>query len=196
MVVRIITMAAVLAGLVLSAGPLPLEAQEQTVPLNLQISIFLKILTYDRALHTRAPSGVRIGIVYNLQKESKRAKDELTEFLQGLSDKTVSELPLTFTCVEFVSGGQLEEFVRSDSVNVLYITPGQDKNISAIVKVSRAQKILTFAGTSQYVEKGLSVGLELVQDKARVLINLPASKAEGTNFQAGLLKLARVIGHS
>lgn len=196
MVVRIITMTTILVGLILATGPHPSGAGEQTVPLDLQISIFLKILTYDRALHTKAPSGVRIGIVYCRQKKSEQIKDELSEILASLSDKTVNELPLTFTNVEFVSGDQLAEFIGSDSVNVLYITPGLGKNISAIAKVCRAQKVLTFAGIPQYVEQGLSVGLELAKDKARILINLSASKAEGSDFPANLLKLARIIDHS
>lgn len=38
-----------------------------------------------------------------------------------------------------------------------------------------------------------SVGIDLTGDRPDIVINLPAAKAEGADFDAQLLKLARVI---
>ena len=47
-----------------------------------------------------------------------------------------------------------------------------------------------------YVEAGLSVGLDIERDRPQIVVNLEASRAEGADFGAQLLKLARVLGRS
>jgi hypothetical protein len=101
------------------------------------------------------------------------------------------------SCIEipFTSGDALSSSIKTNAISVIYIAPGNSNNISAITQASQSGKILTITGVPDYVEKGLSVGIGLKADdnKPEIIINLPISKAEGSDFDANLLKLARVI---
>ena len=62
-----------------------------------------------------------------------------------------------------------------------------------ITGVSRAKKVITLTSVPDYVESGLAVGIGVKGGKPRIIINLPAAKAEGANFSSQLLRLAKVI---
>ena len=46
----------------------------------------------------------------------------------------------------------------------------------------------------RYVEGGLAIGVDMKGDRPEIVINLAASRAEGAELNAHLLKLARVVG--
>jgi hypothetical protein len=49
-------------------------------------------------------------------------------------------------------------------------------------------------GVPDYVRRGVAVGIGVVQDKPQVLINLAAARAEGSDFDASLLRIATILG--
>ena len=51
----------------------------------------------------------------------------------------------------------------------------------------------TIARGRPLVEAGLAIGVEVQGDKPRIVVNLPAAKAEGTSFGSELLRLADII---
>ena len=164
------------------------------VPLDLQTSIFLKILTFDRTLKERAWPELKIGILYRSQaKDSEKTKDDLVAILKGLKKEEVGGLPLTYSAVGFSSPEELEKTLRSEKIRVLYITPGNGEDIPSIAKISKELKILTITGVAKWVDRGISVGIGLKGRRPQIIINLPSSRAEGADFDARLLKLAKVI---
>ena len=53
---------------------------------------------------------------------------------------------------------------------------------------------MTFTTRESEVEAGFSVGLVAGERRDVIAINLEAARAEGVQFEAGLLKIARRIG--
>jgi hypothetical protein len=46
----------------------------------------------------------------------------------------------------------------------------------------------------RYVETGLAIGVDMKGERPEIVINLAASRAEGADLTAHLLKLARLVG--
>ena len=163
-------------------------------PADVQVTLLLKILTYDRAFQAKAKSGVTIGVVYvPSDAQSVKAKDEILKTLQMVADRTIKNVPIKFQPVEFRSPASLEAAVRT-GVNVFYIAPGNAEGLDQLIKVSHTRGVTTATGVPEYVQRGVAVGIGIKPDKKPdILINLSSSRSEGSDFDASLLRIATVV---
>src|SRR5262245_11659811 len=173
---------------------LPARAQSMALPAELQVPLILKILTYDRQFEAKAKKEVAIGIVFDpADAASGKAAEQVSDTLYKFSGKTVKKLPLKYYLVEFTNETELEATVKKRGINVLYLCPGITKSLQSVIKISQAQSITTATGVPDYVRRGVAVGIGVFQDKPQILINLPSSKSEGSEFDASLLQIATVL---
>jgi hypothetical protein len=183
---------AALAVLLLQA---PAPAEEMALAADLQIPLLLKVLTYDRNLEQKAGAELAIGIVHDpADRDSAKATDEVGSTLFKFQGKTVKKLPLKYYTIEYTSAADLEKFVKAKGISVLYVAPGSGKSLSAVLKVSDDLGLTTVTGVTDYVRRGVAVGIGVTQDKPQILINLAAARAEGSDFDASLLRIATVLG--
>jgi hypothetical protein len=163
-------------------------------PADVQITLLLKILTYDRFFQVKAKSAVMIGVVYvGSDPESVKAKDEILKTLQAVADRTIKNVPIKAVAVEYRDFASLEKTVRS-GINVLYIAPGNAATLSTVLRVSHTHGITTATGVPEYVQRGVAIGIGIKADKKPdILINLPSSRQEGSEFDASLLRIATVV---
>lgn len=164
-------------------------------PADLQIALLLKILTYDRSFQAKAHAGVTIGVVYvAADAESVRAKDEILKALQPFSDRTIKNVPIHAVPLEYRDPVSLEKAVRNGSINVFYIAPGNADSLQQLLRVSHIRGITTATGVPEYVQRGVAIGIGIKADKKPdILINLPNSRQEGSEFDASLLRIATVV---
>lgn len=174
-------------------GPLAVTA-ENGLPASQQVPLLLKILTYDRQLAAKAGSELTIGIVYVPgNSDSAKVTSDISGTLQRFTGKTVKSLPIRHWTIEYVTAERLEAVLREKSVNVIYVSPGNERNLATILRLSKAQHITTTTGVPEYVKRGVAVGIGSRQGKPEILINLESSKSEGSEFDAGLLRMATVV---
>ena len=64
---------------------------------------------------------------------------------------------------------------------------------SAITRVSQARQVTTTTGIPDFVRQGVAVGIGQRRGKPQIYINLEASKSEGSEFDASLLRIATVV---
>jgi len=191
--------AAALAGtLALGLLPLPVPvraAEAMPFPADVQITLLLKILTYDRSFQYKAKSGVTIGVLFvPTDPESVKAKDAIVKTLQLVADRTIKNQPIRHVTLEYKNPAELEKSVRSNRVNVFYIAPGNSDSLSAVMKLSKTYGITTATGVPEYVQRGVAIGIGIRADKKpEILINLPSSRSEGSEFDASLLRIATVV---
>ena len=161
---------------------------------DVQITLLLKILTYDRSFTAKAKSGVTIGVVYvPSDPQSVKAKDEIVKTLQAVSDLRIKNVPIKFQPIEYRNPASLETAARS-GVNVFYIAPGNAEILDQVLKVSHRSGITTATGVPEYVQRGVAIGIGIKADKKPdILINLPNSRSEGSEFDASLLRIATVV---
>ena len=172
----------------------PAGAEEMALPAADQVPLLLTILKYDRNLATKAGSELVIGIVHDpTDRDSAKATTDIGNAFFQYRGKTVSQLPIRYYTIEYTHNADLERFVKEKGISVLYIAPGNARNLANIVQLSQELRLTTATGVTDYVKRGASVGLTLAQDRPQILINVQSTKAEGSEFTASLLRLATII---
>jgi len=167
---------------------------DQLVPMNVQVPLFLKIMTFDRHFSTAPGEVVVIGIIYQGNvRSSANVKDEFLREMAKVATKDIGGRPVKCVPLDISEPVALAALVQQEHVRLLYVTPLRSASLQSILAVSRQQQIPTLSAVSEYVESGLSVGVLVNGPRAQILINLPASREEGIEFSSQLLKLARVI---
>jgi hypothetical protein len=164
-------------------------------PADVQITLLLKILTYDRSFQAKAKSAVTIGVVYvAADPESVKAKDEILKTLQLVADRTIKNVPIRAVALEYRDPAGLGKLVQKAGINVFYIAPGNADSLRELLRVSHTQGITTATGVPEYVQRGVAIGIGIKADKRPdILINLPSSRQEGSEFDASLLRIATVV---
>lgn len=175
--------------------PLSTTAQDMPVPAHIQVPIILKILSFDRNFTQKMASGLRIAIVYTPQDPvSHQAQRDVARALDQYAAVTIKKRPITYTSLAYRTAQRLDEIAADDNINVFYITPGNTAHLQALLRVSQTHQITTVTGVPDYVKQGVAVGVGVKKNrKPRLLINLPASKSEGSAFDANVLRLATVL---
>jgi hypothetical protein len=170
------------------------DTAPEAVPEEIQVPIFLKILTYDRSLEGRVEDTIHIGVLYFPENElSRKNKDGIIENLRLNKDKTINGVPFSFIEIEFSTNNALDEVAKKKKLNILYITNDAPHMLKGISQITQAKKILTITGRVDYVNQGISVGLGVKEEKPKIVINLSSAKAEGSDFSANLLKVCEVV---
>ena len=173
----------------------PAGAEQMSLGAEAQLPLLLKVLTYDRNFEQKAGAELALGIVHDpSDRDSAKATEEVGSTLYKFAGKTVKKLALKYYTIEFTGAADLEKFVKEKRISVLYITPGSAKALAAVLKVSQDLKLTTLTGVPDYVRRGVAVGIGVEQDKPQILINLGAARAEGSDFDASLLRIAVVVG--
>jgi hypothetical protein len=167
---------------------------QMAVAADRQVTLLLKILTYDRQIEAKAGKELVIGIVsVPRDLDAAKAMEAVLNTLHGYREKTVKRLPLNYYQQTYSTPEKLESWIRSKKISVLYVTPGHDHHLDEILSICQKLKITTTTGVPGYVHKGVSVGIGARQSKPQILINLTSSRREGSEFDASLLRIATVI---
>ncbi len=157
--------------------------------------LMLRILAYDRNFKTRADGKTApILLVYQEGNElSETTQVDLNNVFEELSASvTVGGLPLRVATLSYSKPLALEARVLSLHPVALFICPGLADAVPAISAVCRKRAVLSMTTTNAYLKTGISVGLSGGDDRIHMAINLPASKAEGVDLDAALLRIAEV----
>jgi len=185
-------MARVLLGLVaLALAAPPLVAQEQPVPVEVQMPLFAKLLDFNRSLPASREEVVILGIAYQRRYPASAATATAVR-------NAVRQLPLggrlfRVVLIDMDESESLATEMARQRVRVLYVSPLRAVEISAISKAARPAGILTLTGVPGYVRAGLAIGLDLRDGRPQILVNLEAARAEGADLDARLLQLASIV---
>jgi YfiR/HmsC-like len=173
-------------------------AQELAVPVAVQVPILAKILNFDRKLPERAGNRLVIGVLYQSRyRTSANVAEEVCRELRALPPGALGALEsLERSCVaiDLDATTALDSTLKRNGVRVLYVSPLRAVHLEEVAAVSRAARITTVTGVPRYVETGLAIGVDMKGERPGIVINLAASRAEGADLAAHLLKLARVVG--
>ncbi len=178
----------------LLGAPTVATAQDMAVPVNLQLTVFARALSYDRSLPQRAESTLVMGIVYQPDvRASAVAKDEVMAWIDRNGHAVSEHVELRGVPIALADTADLRTAIRRHRVDVLYVTPLRAVNLGHITQVTRAERVLTVTGVVSFVRSGVALGVDEQARRTRILINLPASRDEGSDFTAQLLAVSHVI---
>jgi hypothetical protein len=179
-------------------GAAGVTAQDTPVPVDVQVQIMVKVLNFDRNLPERLSGRLAVGVLYQSRyRTSTNVGSEVCRTLAQLPKQAMGameSLPVTCVLIDLDQEPDLAEAVKRGRIQVLYVSPMRAYRLEDVVKVSRAAQVTTLTGVPRYVESGLAIGVDMRGDRPEIMINLPASRAEGAELNAQVLKLARVLG--
>jgi YfiR/HmsC-like len=172
-----------------------LAAQDMPVPVEVQVPLLLKILAFDRALTGTQSDSLVVGIAFQgRNRTSSEIGAEARRQLTAGGRQAVAGRAIRVVAIDLDATDDISAILLRDSVRVLYVAPLRAVAISSVAAATRQRLVVSFTGIPRYVEQGLSVGIDVDGTHPQIVINLPASRAEGALFAADLLKLARITG--
>lgn len=162
-------------------------------PVEVQASIFNKVLTMERAINKKIKvSGkLTIGIVY--QSKYRASLNAYNKLVKLYKKMTYNRKKINIKAINIDKAEEIAKGLDPDKSYVLLVTPLRAIDIGDITKISEQKKILTLSLVADYVKQGLSVGLQQNADKPEILINLESAKKEGADFSSHLLKIVTII---
>ena len=179
------------AGLLLATA---CHAQEMAVPLEQQIPLLLKTISFDRNLRSRSGERIVLGILYQQRvRSSLEVKDKILEMLENEATQTIDGMPIQCVAIDLGSTDDLSSTIRNKHINLLYVAPVRAHDMATFASTARLLQIPTLTGVPEYVEDGLAVGIGARGEKPCIVINLNAARSEGADFDSHLLNLAKVI---
>jgi len=171
----------------------PVAAGAISVPFEVQVPLVLKALTYDRNLKTRGGDQARIAVLLP-PKGGRGPADDLAAALNGLPDRTVNGLPVTFREIVVTDAAALEAGLKDQRWVAVYVMPGFSKDeLAQVRRVCEAKRILTVAAAADEIERGMAFAIGAQSGKPQIVVDLAGSKACGSEFDLALLRVARVI---
>ncbi|HMG20285.1 MAG TPA: YfiR family protein [Kofleriaceae bacterium] len=154
--------------------------------------VLLRVLSYDRNVASRAGDRVTILVVYDEPAVAER--DRWLAALAGVGKITVADRAIEARTHAFRDAGRLEAAVREAHPAAIVVCGGLGRGLPELRAAARAHKAMTFTTREAEVEAGFSVGLVAGERRDVIAINLEAARAEGVQFEAGLLRIAKRIG--
>jgi hypothetical protein len=175
---------------VLASLPAAAVGQEVPVPAELQAKLFARILSFDRTLAADATGELLVGVL--VQREYRPSLEAGEDFAAAVVEMAPSDPRLRVVLLDAKQGG-LDALLQRHDLGALYVTPLRALTVAEVAGAARRLGIRTLTGVPGYVPAGLSTGLGLRDQRPEILINLEAARAEGTDYTAQLLGLARLV---
>lgn len=89
----------------------------------------------------------------------------------------------------------LSRLQNFEQCQVLYVSELKQAILQQVFVEIKKRPLLTIGAGADFAEQGGMVGMENVNGKINLLVNLPAVRDANLNISARLLKLAKVIGN-
>lgn len=176
----------------LTAEPVARAADRFDMDPARQALLLLRALAYDRQLKARAGTAVSILLVEG--QDADAACRELGHELEVLARTfTVVGLPVRVRMEIVSDASALDARLTAESVSVLFVCDGSRLEAAAVTSVARRLQVRTATSTSSRVYAGIGLGIVTRGTRLSVLVNLPAARAEGADFDASLLAVADVL---
>ena len=181
-------------------GPPVPKNDQMMVTVDLQMSMFSRVLRYEENLKRRlAGDSLVVGIIYQGESaQSILVKEEVTAAIIDLAqigDYTkVGTVPLRVS-----SATDLVREIDRHGIHIIYVAPLLEakKDVVEIARATRSRKVLTLTGIPDYLKQGLAVSIETTSShRPMVIFNLPVVDAEGCAFQAHLLQKATIVNQT
>lgn len=177
----------------LFSGHGAIEAQAMDLPVETQIPIFLKLLTFDRNLTTAAGSELRIAILYQGGNRESLATQRLADTELQKATRLFQGLTARIVAIDLEHEDDLARRLTDENVVAAYIGPLRAVDLKALLRTTRAAHVRTFSGVTRFVSQGVAMGVTMRGDLPQILVNLAAAREEGADYPAQVLKLARMV---
>jgi hypothetical protein len=159
-------------------GCFALPARAEGVDVDLASKIILKIMMLDQDLAKKTGGKIEIGVI-------------------GSPEALAAFTKLKGSAIDKDSAISVGEVVAYDSLppgqkpTIVFVGEGADP--AAVTKYTRGNRVLSVTNVSSFVDKGVTLGVGLENNKPKVLLNLTGSESEGMNWDPKILKISKTV---
>ena len=176
----------------LTLGAAADAAAAERMPASTEALILARAIAYDRNLAARAGGRVTVIVLQASTIGSQGHGKDVLDAFNALSTVQIAGMPLDAQPVTWTDAAALERAIDGFGADAIYVSDDLAPHVASISGVCRARSVLSLASDRAYLS-ALSLGVFPKGSEPRVIVNVPASKAEGAAFGAELLRLAEVI---
>ena len=165
-----------------------LVAAAADAPVKTSLLVVLKVLTYDAGFVARGKGDF---VVLIPPAGDPARASALLEVARGSGVTRILERPLKFV---LGSSDPLEAQAREAHASAILVPEGiSGATAKEVARVGTALKIYTLAVEEAPVRQGLLLGVAVNDGKPQVVINITAARAQGVEFSASVLRIARTV---
>jgi hypothetical protein len=153
-------------------------ARAQDVDVDLASKIILKIMMLDQDLQKKTGGKIEIGVI-------------------GSPEAVAAFSKLKGSAIDKDSAISVGEVVALDALppgskpTIVFVGSGADP--ASVTKYTRGNRVLSVTNVSSFVDKGVTLGIGLENNKPKVLLNLTGSESEGMNWDPKILKISKTV---
>lgn len=169
----------------------PAAAEGGEIPAGVLAQLLSKVPAYDHGFRERAGKVVQVLILTNPDEpESVRAAALMQSAL--LRESSIAGLPQQSHIYAFQNAEALAVEVKRRQVTIVYVTSGFSHTLDVVCRALEPLGVLTMTTVSEYVERCVVVGFQLLAGRPKILVHLKHAQRSGVRFRSELLELAKV----
>jgi len=156
--------------------------------------LLTRALAYDDNLKARVGGQLNIAILYRAEiAGSERLASTMSEAFTTLSGAAIQGVPMRVRPLAFEDVASLVRAVVTQRIGGIFVRDELALDAAGIGKICRDRKVIMLTCSEQLVRHGAALGVVQGGNKGALLVNLPASRAQGAAFGSDLLRVARVL---
>jgi hypothetical protein len=156
--------------------------------------LLLRILAYDHNLPSRIDAKkVTIFVVHRTGGDSEDAATTMANVVRDIAKSTKIAGNSIIVQKLAYNDKTFDTDLGRTRVAAIWLAPGLADAVSTITASTMRRRLLSFSSTVDYVPAGVAIGLGSERGKPVISVNLPASRREGADLDAALLKAAKIV---
>lgn len=169
------------------------QGEPRPVPVKRQVELLLKAVALDRKYDEALEGPIVTAVIFD--SRSDRSREQFEGFRDAVAQAAGEhDPPLAFRSYDLASASEpLENFLRENQIHLAWVTADLDEHLPSVRMQSRRAAVTSAGADPVLAEKGLTLAVETVGEKTRLVINRKAAAAESCDFSASLLKMSRLI---
>lgn len=176
---------------ILSIAPSDAAGDEVTVPAGLQVQLLDRVLRYEHAFPAVQGPATVLVVVRPGGAESERVAAQLRAAL--VSSGTLAGRNVQLVVHQYRSAPRLGRRARARGASVVYLSAGLGSAVGAIATELPSPHVVLVSSVGGDVQRGATLGFELVSSRPAIAVNLPQATAQQLQFSAHVLRVARVV---
>jgi len=169
-IVCVLTCCSGIIAFILLAGATEALERMPVERLDLQAKLLRAVIKFS----SRQLDQLVVGVIY-----VEEAKEIGQNFAAEVEKLTYNDQPVQ---VVFITANTLDSV--AESVNVVYVTPGNEAFLETIAELTAEKNIFSCSGIPEYIIKHkIALGFGEYQGKPQIILNLPVAKTTGHEFK-------------